>query len=50
MEEYTKNYVVGHHDKITRLKDIATNVINNTQFPIIFKDICKLKSTIWLVK
>jgi ATP-dependent helicase/nuclease subunit B len=43
MEEYTKNYVVGYHDKSARLKDIATNVINNTQFPIIFKDIWQTK-------
>lgn len=43
MEEYTKNYVVGHTDKIVLLKEIAANVINNTQFPIIFKEIWQTK-------
>lgn len=43
IEEYTKNYVVGRQDKISRLKEIAANVINNTQFPLIFKEIWRTK-------
>lgn len=43
MEEYTKNYIVRHPDKIARFKEIAANVIHNTQFPIIFKDIWQTK-------
>ncbi|MCP5369929.1 MAG: PD-(D/E)XK nuclease family protein [Rickettsiaceae bacterium] len=43
MEEYTKNYIENHPDKAMRFKEIAADIINNSQFPLIYKDIWQTK-------
>lgn len=43
MEEYTKKYVVTHSEKIIQFKEIAAEIIQNSQFPIMLKDIWQTK-------
>lgn len=43
MEEYTKKYIAINPEKITQFKAIAAEIIQNSQFPTMFKDIWQTK-------